>query len=358
MPAATDVLSSILELKKGLGTSLIMPAHHYQKPEIVSVSDFVGDSYRLARDGAASQAEYIVFCGVRFMAESAAILARPGQQVLIPDPVAGCPMADMIDAATAEQLLLDLDRRTGASLVPLTYMNSYADMKAVTGRRGGAICTSSNAAKLLSHFLDSGRPVFFSPDFNLGINTARQLGLPADQLFRVKKDGQLESLGDKDADPAGGRLFLWDGFCHVHKRFKPIDIVQARQANPDAQVIVHPESDEAVVQAADSSGSTEAIYKAVAAASPGSTWVVGTEASFVHRIAADFPDRRVLPLRESYCFNMARISPEKLLSSLESILAHREDPEQPLLHLVTVDQAVRTDAAAALHAMLDIVEAR
>lgn len=353
--ANEDLSRQILAIKQRLAGRLVMPAHHYQKAEIVKLADFVGDSYKLAKEGAAAQADYIVFCGVRFMAESAAILARPGQKVLIPDPVAGCPMADMIEADAAETILHRLDKLRGQTVVPLTYMNSYADMKALTGRRGGAICTSSNAAKLLNHYFAAGQPVFFGPDYNLGINTARQLNVPASEIFRVTRDGSLQGLAP-DADPANARLYLWDGFCHVHKRFKVEDIAAARQRHPDVHVIVHPESDEAVVQAADSSGSTEAIYKAVAGGRPGSSWNVGTEASFVHRIAAEFSNRLVRPLRESYCFNMARITLDNVLASLQSIEAHEADAAKPLVHQVQVDEAVRTDAAAALQAMIAIVE--
>ena len=264
-------------------------------------------------------------------------------------------MADMIEAEAAETILQSLDKLCGQTVIPLTYMNSYADMKALTGRRGGAICTSSNAAKLLTHYFAAGQPVFFGPDYNLGINTARQLKLPAAEIFRVARDGSRHGLV-LDADPAKARLYLWDGFCHVHKRFKPEDIAAARQRHPGSHIIVHPESDEAVVQAADSSGSTEAIYKAVATGQPGSSWIVGTEASFVHRIAAEFGDRLVLPLRESYCFNMARITLDNVLACLQSIESHESTAAKPLLHLVQVDEAIRSDAAAALKAMIAIVE--
>lgn len=357
------IIREILELKKELGQQIIMPAHHYQKPEVVSVSDFVGDSYKLSKEGAAASARFIVFCGVRFMAESAAILAAPGQTVLIPDPVAGCPMADMIDAAQAETILDKLDALTGLAVAPLTYMNSYADMKALTGRRGGAICTSSNAARLLKYYLDAGKPVFFGPDFNLGINVANDLGIDRKRIFRVRKDGTLECMESvtnsvKTPNPSQGLMFIWDGFCHVHKTFKVDQIHAARSRNPGVQVIVHPESDEAVVQAADSVGSTEGIYKAVAAAAPGSRWVVGTEASFVHRLAAEYPDRSIVPLRESYCFNMARITLDNVLASLRSIKAHLADSGKALYHIISVDPAIKADAALALNRMIDIVEGR
>ncbi len=346
--------AGIRKLRERLGGLVVMPAHHYQRPEIVAFGDFVGDSYKLAVEGAKSDAAYILFCGVRFMAESAAILARPGQTVLIPDPVAGCPMADMIDAAAAEAVLAKLDAMRGVSLAPVTYMNSYADMKALTGRRGGSICTSSNARLVMEHYLKLGRPMFFGPDYNLGINTARAMKLDPDKIFTVNRDGTV--TGREGADPAKGVLFLWDGSCHVHKRFTVADIDAARKKNPAVKVIVHPECDEAVVAAADLSGSTEAIFKAIRDSSPGSAWVVGTEASFVHRLAAEYPSLSVLPLRESYCFNMARIELSNVLASLQSIAAHEEDPGASLLFPVTVDRSVQVDAARALNAMIAIVE--
>ncbi|HOX91663.1 MAG TPA: quinolinate synthase NadA [Spirochaetales bacterium] len=346
--------AQIQSLRAELGSRITIAAHHYQKAEIVSIADFTGDSYRLAVEASKSQADYIVFCGVRFMAESAAVLARPGQIVLIPDNQAGCPMADMIDANTASRFLQVLDGLCSSSVVPITYMNSYADMKALTGSRGGSVCTSSNAAKIVSRYLDTA-PVFFSPDRNLGINTARAMGIDRDRIFTVHKDGSIVPDGRPDSDPSKALLFLWDGYCHVHKRFLVSDIAAMRSAHPGARVIVHPECDEDVVAASDQSGSTEAIWKAVSGGQPGSVWVVGTEASFVHRLAASCPDRTVLPLRESYCYNMARIDTHNVLASLRSIQQHLTDPSVPLLQPIAVDESVRSDAAASLKRMIDIV---
>lgn len=350
-------LAEIRALRAELGERVTVAAHHYQRPEVVSIADFTGDSYRLAVEASKSRADFILFCGVRFMAESAAVLARPGQIVLIPDNQAGCPMADMIDASAAEAILPVLDRLCGSAVRPITYMNSYADMKAVTGARDGSVCTSSNAAAIVSRYLESG-PVFFSPDRNLGINTARALGLDRDRVFKVRRDGKLVPEGKPGSDPSRGLMFLWDGHCHVHKRFLVADVESARASWPKARVIVHPECDEAVVAAADQSGSTEAIWKAVSGAQPGSIWVVGTEASFVHRLAASCQDRTVLPLRESYCYNMARIDTHNVLASLRSIKANLADPSAPLLQRISVDEAVRADAAKALTRMIDIVGGR
>ena len=348
---AEDPVAGIRRVRVRLGPAVAIAAHHYQRPEIVALADFTGDSYRLAVEAAASRARYIVFCGVRFMAESAAILARPGQEVLIPDPGAGCPMADMIDAAAAAAVLARLDTLTGSEVAPVTYMNSSADMKAVTGARGGSVCTSGNAAAVLSRFLDRGRSVFFSPDRNLGWNTARALGLDGSRVFTVRRDGSIDGTGD----PSRAALFLWDGHCHVHRRFTVADLEAARARVPGVTVMVHPECDGPVAAAADRTGSTEAILEAVRAGGPGSAWAVGTEAGFVHRLAAAMPDRTVLPLRESYCMNMARIDAAGLYATLRSVEDRLDGGTGPLYHPVTVGVSVREDAARALTAMIDTV---
>ncbi|MGO8693740.1 MAG: quinolinate synthase NadA [Rectinemataceae bacterium] len=339
-------------LREELGPSVVIAAHHYQRPEITALADFVGDSFMLAREAGRTQAEFIVLSGVRFMAESAAILSREGQKVLIPDAAAACPMADMIDAREAEAALGRVAAACRLSVLPVSYMNSYADVKSFTGACGGSVCTSSNAGKIVAHYLSRGNAVFFLPDYNLGRNTAAAMGIPDDQVFTVRKGGRPEG----DGDPALGRLFLWDGWCHVHKSFTPGDVLAARSRHPGVRVIVHPECDRAVVAAADASGSTEAIYKAIKESPEGMRWAVGTEASFVSRMAAEFPDREVMHLRVSTCFNMSRIRLENLHSSLASIKAFRERGS-PLLFRVEVAERHRSRASAALRAMLDIVEA-
>lgn len=344
---------SIRALKADLGARLALPAHHYQRPEIVALADYVGDSYKLAVRASGSDAEYIVLCGVRFMAESAAILASPGQTVMIPDTDAGCPMADMISAVDARAALAALDGILAAPAVPVTYMNSYADMKALTGERGGAVCTSGNAVKVMRHFLDAGRPVFFSPDCNLGINCSRALGVAHDRIFRIGRNGSIKGPGD----PSRGLLFLWDGYCHVHTRFTPGDVAAARTRVPGITVIVHPECDCAVVEAADLSGSTEGIYEAVREGGPGSAWAIGTEANFVTRLASEFPDRGITPLRTSFCMNMAKTDLGTLEASISSITRH-ETGGSFLLHEIRVPPAERRDAAMSLRLMMDITEGR
>lgn len=349
-------LREILDIKKELGKRLAIAAHHYQKPEVIGLADFVGDSYMLAVEAASRDAEFIIFCGVRFMAESAAVLARPGQNVLIPDMDAGCPMANMIDAASAGPVLENLDAITASTVIPVTYMNSYADMKALTGNRGGAVCTSSNARKIVSLCLEKG-PVFFSPDRNLGINTANVLGLERKRIFTVKKDGQLVSEAGLPGGAEDGLLFLWDGNCHVHKRFSPGDLEKARAQDGGVKIIVHPECDEDVVNNADMSGSTEYIWNTVKDGPSGSSWCIGTEASFVYRLARSFPDKKILPLRESFCQDMSRIDIHNILNSLRAIRDLKAGEEDRLPGLVTVSDEVRTNAALSLRRMIDGVNA-
>lgn len=339
-------------LRRELGTSVVIAAHHYQRPEIAARADFVGDSYMLALEASRTGAEFIVLAGVRFMAESAAILAGGDRHVLIPDAAAGCPMADMIDGHEAKAGLDAAAAACELPVVPVTYMNSYADVKSFTGAAGGSVCTSGNAMKILSHYLERGKAIFFLPDRNLGMNSAAELAIPEERIFIVRKGGGIEGKGD----PARGLLFLWDGWCHVHRRFTVDDISRVRGLDPGIRVIVHPECDREVVAAADASGSTEAIRKAIGDSPAGTRWAVGTEASFVGRMASEFPDKGVMPLRVSTCFNMSRITPERLRFSLASVKAFREK-SGPLVFPVVVAEEYRRRSLSALRSMLDIVEA-
>ncbi len=343
-------------------------AHHYQRPQIVARASLVGDSYRLAVEAARTDAEFIVLCGVRFMAESAAILAREGQTVLLPDMDAGCPMADMIDRGTAEDALAKIAKLAAKAAVPVVYMNSHADLKALAGERGGSVCTSGNARKILAHYLDSGAPVFFTPDFNLGMNTARELGIAPGEIRRVGRNLAIARVdGDDGAedrdDLSAARLFLWDGFCHVHRAFTEDDVRKARDRFPDAKIIVHPECSPSVTALADGAGSTEAMRAWLADAAPGSRWVVGTEGRFVERMAAELADRTILPLRASYCHNMNRIDLPSLERTLESIaeagslLGADGKAQKALPGAVSVRAEEREAAAKALRAMVEITEA-
>ncbi|MCK4311837.1 MAG: quinolinate synthase NadA, partial [Candidatus Cloacimonetes bacterium] len=235
--------------------------------------------------------------------------------------------------------------------VPVVYINSSAEVKSFCGEKGGSVCTSSNAAKITEHFLDKGKAVFFSPDFNLGINTARKLEISDDKVVKVKRDLKLETTGNIKS----GTLFIWDGSCYVHKEFTAVDVTSLRGEYPDINIIVHPECDEDVVDLADISSSTQRIYDEIKKAPSGSKWGVGTEFHFVERIAREFTDKQIMPLRKSICIDMAKITPEKLLDSLVSVSNYLEG-KSSLKYEIKVKESFKENAALALKKMIKIVE--
>lgn len=341
----------IIEAKKRLGSRLVIPAHHYINKELVDIADFTGDSYKLAVDVSRSSAEFIVFCGVRFMADGAKILASAGQHILHPEPDAGCPMAEMIDEQTAENAVEKISRVCGREVIPLVYMNSYADSKSFCGRKGGAVCTSSNAEKIVRHYLDSGKSLFFFPDYHLGHNVARQIGLDDSEVIKVSRSVSLEE-GKNLKD---GKMFLWDGFCPIHQEFEDEDVLHMRKNYPGAKIIVHPESRKSVVSLSDMSGSTQQIYDRIAKSEDGSVWIVGTETTFVKRIADTFKGKTVLPLKTSPCKNMVKLTLKNTAESVKSV----EDfisGSGPLKNEVFVDDGLVKNAKIALQRMIDIVE--
>ena len=339
------LLARIDELKAALGEEAVILGHHYQRPSIVRRADFVGDSFLLARKASQARARWIIFCGVRFMAEAAAVLAREGQAVFHPDPAAGCPMADMADPADVEEAWRTLSEVVGEDdLVPVVYMNSSAGLKAFVGERGGLVCTSSNAGTAFRAILEKGKRIFFLPDEHLGRNTARSLGIPQAEtpLYEFRR----ERGGLEEKEIRRGRVFLWSGHCHVHVFFRVEDVERARRENLGCRVIVHPECPVSVVEAADASGSTERIVRFVREGGPGSVTVVGTEVNLVERLALDHPDRKVLPLGTSLCPNMYRINPRALADTLERLASG--NPPDP----VEVEDSVRAGARKALERML------
>lgn len=349
-----ELVSYIVEQKKKYGSSLIMPAHHYQRMEIVDLADFIGDSYKLAVDCTKTDAEFILFCGVRFMAEGASVLGKEGQKVIIPEPLAGCPMADMIDEERAVKAFEKMSAVSGRQVVPIVYMNSYADMKSFCGEREGTVCTSSNAASIIDYYLKQDKAIFFFPDFNLGINTAKVLGIKENEMVKVTKSLELNPLGGQE-DLKDTRLFLWDGFCHVHKEFTTGNINRVRRENPGITLIVHPESDEKVVDNSEYNGSTQKIYNTIKDAPEGSAWAVGTELHFVNRIAREFPGKKVIPLKESPCFNMEKITLAHVARSLFSIENHLNGSGE-LVYEIEVNPKYKKFAKAALEKMIEIVE--
>jgi quinolinate synthase len=318
----------IAAAKATLGPRLVILGHHYQRDEVIRFADYIGDSYKLA--GQVSKhpdAEFIVFCGVHFMAESADVLSGDRQQVILPDLAAGCSMADMAAPDQLEQCWADLEqmigRRSGSqSCVPVTYINSAASIKAFCGEHGGVVCTSSNAAATLKWAWARGEKILFLPDQHLGRNTAYAMGVPLDQMV-VWDPNEIWGGLEPDAVERA-RIILWKGHCSVHARFTARQIENMRAQHPGIRVIVHPEVPWDVVQAADDSGSTEYIIKTVSESPVGSTWAVGTEIHLVNRLASQVqPDRTVLSLDQfgCLCSTMFRVSPNHLLWVLEGLVA-------------------------------------
>lgn len=337
--------SAIDALREQLKDEVVILGHHYQQQGIVNHCDFLGDSLELSRRVAAVTAQRIVFCGVYFMAESAALLARSDQSVYLPEHNADCVMALMTPAALLDRILTRL-AASGRRLVPLAYVNTFMDVKAVVGRHGGAVCTSANAERMLEWALREGDGVLFLPDKNLGQNTARKLGLSGTDihLLDIRKRG--EAL---DLDAASkAALLCWPGLCAVHARFTPAHIEAARAADPACRIVVHPECSPEVTQAADAAGSTSFIIDFVRSAPQGAHIVIGTEINLVRRLEREYADRvKVDPLFPSSCSHMAKVTPAKLRHTLEQIRKHTAAP-------VSVPAQDAAPARATLERMLDV----
>lgn len=333
----------ISQIKSKWGGKLCILGHYYQKDAVLVHADVTGDSLELARKAAAAkQAEKIVFCGVHFMAESAVILAGESQAVYMPDPNAGCPMADMAPLREVVKAWDDLSQ-LGNGWLPVVYVNSSAAIKAFCGEHGGATCTSSNAAKVFQWAFRQGKRILFIPDEHLGTNTALALGLLEDSVCVYDPGKQLGGLDEKRI--ATAKVLVWKGYCHVHM-FSPADLEKARAEHPGAKIIVHPETPRNVARHADALGSTSQIIKYVGQAEDGATIIVGTELNLVKRLAALHKGRvAVYPLRPSACRNMALTTEEKLLSLIENWPKENE---------VRVVLALKAGAALALKRMLEI----
>ena len=357
LPAASDpgLVARARAARDALGDRAFILGHHYQRDEVVQFADVTGDSFKLARDAAARpEAEYIVFCGVHFMAESADILTGPGQRVILPDLAAGCSMADMAtDQQVDEAWEVLADAGVASATVPVSYMNSSAAIKAFTGKHGGTICTSSNAKTALTWAFEQGEKVLFMPDQHLGRNTAvRELGLGLDDcvLFDPHKPGGgLTPQQLRDAT-----MILWRGHCSVHGRFSLDAVLDVRRRIPDVNVLVHPECRHEVVNAADLVGSTEFIIKTIDSAPAGSSWAVGTELNLVRRLALAHPDKTIVFLDRTVCFcsTMNRIDLPHLVWSLES-LARGE-----VVNQIEVEEQTAHFARLALDQMLALPAGR
>lgn len=335
--AEEEAEARIRALRRERGKEVCLLAHLYQRKRIADLADFIGDSFSLSRSAAEFKGgKYIVFCGVRFMAESAAILARPEQRVIHPDPEAGCPMADMAAIGEVEKAWAAIEGR-GGRVVPVTYMNSTAEIKAFCGERGGVICTSSNATKTFEWAFSQGDRIFFLPDEHLGRNTALKYGIPSDEI--TVWDPEKPDLHDPEA-----KVVLWRGYCPVHQKFTVRDVEHVRRFYPKGKVLVHPECPNEVVKLADFVGSTDGIRKWVAAHSkPGDEIFIGTEINLVQNLASEYPDRLIAKLHRSLCLTMYQITLGRLLYALETL-----DSFEP----VEVPEAVKKYSRIALDRML------
>ncbi|MFI6477826.1 quinolinate synthase NadA [Nonomuraea sp. NPDC050663] len=348
LPAASDpgLVERARKAKEALGDRLFVLGHHYQRDEVIQFADVTGDSFKLAQQAAARpEAEYIVFCGVHFMAESADILTTPGQKVVLPDLAAGCSMADMATFDQVEEAWEALeDAGIADDVIPITYMNSSADIKAFCGRHGGAVCTSSNAKRALEWAFSQKKQVLFLPDQHLGRNTAvLEMGMSLDDcvLYSPHRPPKAEEL-------RGKKMILWKGHCSVHGRFTAESVDDVRRRVPGVNVLVHPECRHEVVTKADHVGSTEYIIRKLEAAEPGSSWAVGTELNLVKRLAQQFPDKNVSFLDKTvcYCSTMNRIDLPHLVWALESLVLGE------VVNQITVDADTAHWAKVALDRML------
>ena len=340
-----ELVDRIRTRKESYDGRLIILGHHYQRYEIVALSDFRGDSLELSKKAAQQkEAAFIVFCGVNFMAQSAAILCTPSQRVFHPDVEARCPMADMARIGDVERAWDEIQKTCGNRVVPITYINSDAEIKAFCGRNEGVVCTSSNALGALDWGLQRGEQIFFLPDEHLGRNTAKRKGISKDRM--VVWDPRAPLGGNSEEAVRKAHVILWKGYCHVHTWFTPEHIRDVREQLPDAVVVVHPECKEEVVDLADYNGSTSFIVRFVQEAPMGTQIAIGTEINLVSRLAREHPDKKILPLSRSLCPNMYKVSLNDLLWTLD---------ELGEVNLVTVPEEIKEQAKIALACMLEIV---
>jgi quinolinate synthase len=345
----------IAAAKRALGSRVVVLGHHYQRDEVIKFADHTGDSYKLAQKCKDSNAEYVVFCGVHFMAESADVLGKSTQQVVLPDMNAGCSMADMAEIGQVEEcwsqlVKLGLTDDTGSGIVPMTYMNSTAAIKAFCGERGGIVCTSSNANGAFKWGFERAPKVLFLPDQHLGRNTAHAMGIPLSDMavwdpYQIMGGNTPERLRN-------AKVILWKGHCSVHQRFLPEHVDKVRANNPSIKVVVHPECRLEVCQKADAIGSTERIIKIVEAAPVGSSFAIGTEIHLVNRLTKRFAreGKLVMTLDDAGCLctTMFRISPQHLAWSLENLV------EGNVVNRIRVDDDAKHWARVALSRMLEI----
>jgi len=354
MPEA-ELHERIENARKVLGSRVVILGHHYQRDDVIAHADLTGDSYQLSVMAAQRKdAEFIVFCGVHFMAESADILGQPHQKVILPDLGAGCSMADMASIEQVEDAWEQLTEigviGEGKTVAPMTYMNSTAAIKAFCGRNGGVVCTSSNAVPLFDKYLKEYDKMFFFPDQHLGRNTGLKFGIPLDKMALWNPFEELG--GNTEEELHNAKLILWRGHCSVHGRFKPWHVDQVRKETPGIKVLVHPECMYEVVEKSDLNGSTSFIINTVTNAPGGSKWAVGTELNLVLRLQKQFPDKEIRLLAPDLCMcaTMYRIAPQNLAWALENLVAGN------VVNEITVDDETKHFASIALERMISFTE--
>ncbi|MFA6618365.1 MAG: quinolinate synthase NadA [Candidatus Neomarinimicrobiota bacterium] len=337
------ILDEIAALKNELKDDLLILGHHYQRDDVIRFADLRGDSLALSQKASETNKKHIVFCGVNFMAECADLLTSDEQKVYLPDLRAGCSMADMATIDHVEKMWKHLRTSTEDKIIPITYINSSAEIKYFVGKNDGIICTSSNASKIFDWAMERGKKILFLPDQYLGMNTALAKAIPKEKIYLLDKFPDKESIQNTE-------VFLWNGYCSVHKRFTLGDVLECRRNYPNIKIIVHGECRPEVAQAADSYGSTAAIIKTISEAQSGTQWAVGTEQHLVQRIINDFPDKTIIPLsgKGFQCVTMSMITPEKLLETLKEIKHEKDD------HLIEVDSKIKDFSKTALIRMLSL----
>jgi quinolinate synthase len=350
--ADEELATQIEAAREALGPRVVILGHHYQRDDVIRHADLTGDSYQLSVMASQTEAEYIVFCGVHFMAESADILGKPSQRVILPDLGAGCSMADMATIEQVEDAWEQL-REIGVleqKVAPITYMNSSAAIKAFCGRNEGVVCTSSNAIPLFDIYLKQFDKMFFFPDQHLGRNTGAKFGIPLDKMALWNPHEELG--GNTEEQLREAKLILWRGHCSVHGRFKPWHVDKVRKEIPGVQVLVHPECMREVVEISDLDGSTSFIIKTVENSPPGSKWAIGTELNLVNRLQQRFPDKEIHLLAPDLCMcaTMYRIAPQNLAWAMDNLV------NGAVVNEIVVDEETKHFAGIALERMISLTE--
>jgi quinolinate synthase len=344
-----DVLVELEAIKKELADQVVVLGHHYQNDDVVRFADITGDSLELARKATTIDKPYIIFCGVHFMAETADILAKNGQTIILPDLNAGCSMADMANREDIDRAWEFMKASTSETIIPITYINCAATLKSFVGENSGSICTSSNARKVIEWAFEKGQKLLFFPDQHLGRNTCFELGIPLEEMVVYNPNYFQGGLTAEQIDKA--RVILWYGYCSVHQGFTKEQVESVKQKDPSVTVLVHPECNFEVVRAADLSGSTSYIIQTIRDASPGSKFAVGTEINLVNRLAAQYTDKQITSLSpyQCLCTTMYRVRPRWLLASFRAIKKGRP------INVIKVDEQTKVWSQKALETMLSIV---